>query len=113
MSDALSARMAVRTFLAADGTRWSVWRVEPAAGCSMPRTLIPWLAFVDERGTECRKLFEIPTNWETLPSERLDRLRRMAEPASSRGPMWLPVGVTFKPACVSDRAAGSAAVGAD
>jgi hypothetical protein len=96
--------MALRTFLAADGTRWSVWRVEPTVSCSQPRTLTGWLAFVDERGTECRRLFEIPTNWETLPAERLDLLRRLAEPAPSRGPMWLPVGVEFQPPQEEERA---------
>jgi hypothetical protein len=98
MSDAFCAGMALRTFLAADGTRWSVWRVEPARVGSAPRTLTAWLAFVDERSTECRRLFEVPDNWETLPPERLDLLRRMAEPACSRGPMWLPVGVKYQAA---------------
>jgi len=97
MSDAFRAGMALRTFLAADGTRWSVWRVEPAAIGAGPRALTPWLAFVDERGKECRRLFEIPPNWEVLPPDRLDLLRRIAEPACSRGLMWLPVGVEFQP----------------
>jgi hypothetical protein len=89
--------MPIRTFLAADGTRWSVWRVEPARMGCKPRTLMPWLAFVDERGKECRRLFEIPANWERLPAEQLDSLRRIAEPACSRGLMWLPAGVEFYP----------------
>jgi hypothetical protein len=84
-----------------------VWRVEPTASCSQPRALTGWLAFVDERGTECRRLFEIPTNWETLPPERLDLLRRLAEPAHSRGPMWLPVGVKFQAAQEAERAMSS------
>jgi hypothetical protein len=95
--------MPLRTFLAADGTRWSVWRVEPAGVGSKPRILTPWLAFVDERGKECRRLFEIPANWETLPPERLDLLRRMAEPGRSRGLMWLPVGVEFQSAPEPER----------
>lgn len=102
MSDAFVGGMAIRTFLASDGTRWSVWRVEPGPIGSQPRTLIPWLAFVDERGSECRRLFEIPPNWESLPPERLDLLRRMAEPANSRGPMWLPVGVRYQGAGESE-----------
>lgn len=99
--------MALRTFLAGDGTRWSVWRVEPEAVGTQPRALTAWLAFVDERGAECRRLFEIPTNWESLPTERLDLLRRMAEPASSRGPMWIPVGVAYQAAQPVDRAPAS------
>jgi hypothetical protein len=104
MSDAFVAGMALRTFLASDGTRWSVWRVEPGAVGAQPRTLTAWLAFVDDRGSECRRLFEIPTNWESLPPERLDLLRRMAEPAYSRGPMWLPVGVEFQAPIEAERA---------
>ena len=107
MSDAFHVDMALRTFLAADGTRWSVWRVEPGATGSQPRALMPWLAFVDERGTECRRLFEVPDNWEVLPPERLDLLRRMAEPASSRAPMWLPVGVQFQAAQAGERTPSS------
>jgi hypothetical protein len=107
MSDAFLTGMRLRSFLAADGTRWSVWRVEPPASCSQPRKLTGWLAFVDERGRECRRLFEIPTNWEMLPPERLDLLRRLAEPAHSRGPMWLPVGVQFQPAQSAERQASS------
>jgi hypothetical protein len=107
MSDALRACMALRTFLAADGTRWSVWRVEPAAFGSGPRTLTAWLAFVDERGKECRRLFEVPPNWEALPAERLDLLRRIAEPACSRGMLWLPVGVEYQPSCKAERGASS------
>jgi hypothetical protein len=105
MSDAFSECMLFRTFVSADGKRWSVWRVEPEALRGRPRALIAWLAFVDDRGTECRRLFEIPQNWYALPPERLDLLRRVAEPACSRGPMWLPVGVRY---CSAPRG-GSAA----
>jgi hypothetical protein len=101
MSDALSGCMLLRTFVSADGKRWSVWRVEPDGRRGRPRALFAWLAFVDERGTECRRLFEIPHNWHALPPERLDRLRGIAEPACSRGPMWLPVGVKY---CSAQRA---------
>lgn len=83
--------MALRTFLAVDGTRWSVWSVEPSA--FVVRTGAPpaWLVFTDERGTECRRLFDFPPDWETLPSERLDLLRRIAEPASNGGLVPPPV----------------------
>jgi len=99
--------MTLRTFLSADGTRWSVWRVEPASLCARPKVLTAWLAFVDERGTECRRLFEIPSNWERLPPERLELLRRVAEPAYSRGPMWLPVGVEYRSARDVERTVSS------
>src|SRR4051812_19655840 len=87
--------MALRNFVASDGTRWSVWRVESgrlgiAAGA--PRG---WLAFVDERATERRRLFDIPPDWEALSAEQLDELREEAEPAESRGPIVLPTGVEF------------------
>lgn len=77
--------MALRTFLAADGTRWSVWCVERSAFVLRAGAPPAWLVFTNERGTECRRLFEVPPDWESLPSERLDLLRRIAEPAPDRG----------------------------
>jgi hypothetical protein len=107
MSDALRRCMLLRTFVSADGKRWSVWRVEPDGLRGRPRALFAWLAFVDEHGTECRRLFEIPHNWYALPPERLDLLRGIAEPACSRGPMWLPVGVKYCSAQTAESAASS------
>lgn len=90
MCDARHAAM-LRTFLATDGTRWTVWCVEPSALVAQPGVQPAWLVFTDERGMECQRLFEFPPDWATMPSERLDLLRRIAEPAPSRGSLPLPV----------------------
>ena len=44
MSDALRGCMLLRTFVSADGKRWSVWRVEPDGLGGRPRALFAWLA---------------------------------------------------------------------
>src|SRR5690349_13450367 len=107
MRDAHDVNMTLRTFRAADGTRWTVWRVEPSALLVQPGGPREWLVFVDERGAESRRLFEIPPNWESLSPERLDLLRRIAEPAPGRGPTSMPVGDDHLPAAATRRAANS------
>jgi hypothetical protein len=71
--------MSLRTFLSRDGTTWSVWRIESVSAAVVPGTPTEWLCFQDMEGTERRRLFEYPENWDELPDERLDLLRRMAE----------------------------------
>lgn len=44
-------------------------------------------------GSERRRLIEIPPNWEQLADDRLDLLRRMAEPVKSWAPLSPPGGV--------------------
>lgn len=98
--------MTLRTFLAADGTRWSVWYVESTTFRGASGTPRAWLAFLDEQGTERRRLLEVPPNWEEIPEERLDLLRRMATPAHAREPVVVPAGVHFIPASASVSGAG-------
>ena len=73
--------MAIRTFRASDGTRWTVWLVRSGSMGSVPGTPAEWLAFQNDEGTERRRLMEIPPDWAELPDERMDLLRRIAEPA--------------------------------
>lgn len=72
--------MALRTFLAADGHRWTVWLVRPTQSAK-PKLGIPseWLAFQNDDESERRRLRELPAHWDDLSDERLDLLRRMAE----------------------------------
>lgn len=75
--------MSLKPFLASDGRVWSVWRVQSGSAGQMAGMPGEWLAFQSEDGTERRRLFEIPDQWEDLPDDRLDLLRRMAEPSRS------------------------------
>jgi hypothetical protein len=72
--------MALRTFVSRDGSTWSVWRIESSSAAVVPGTPSEWLCFQDADSTERRRLFEFPENWAELPDDRLDLLRRMAEP---------------------------------
>jgi hypothetical protein len=74
------AGMALRTFLSRDGSSWSVWHIESGSAAVVPGTPTQWLCFQDAESTERRRLFEYPENWDELPDERLDLLRKMAEP---------------------------------
>ena len=97
--------MTLRTFLSADGMRWSVWYVESKTlrGASgAPRA---WLAFLDEHGTERRRLLEVPPNWEAISDEPLDLLRRMAAPAHARDAVAVPTGARYIPPVASPDAA--------
>jgi hypothetical protein len=71
--------MSLRTFLSRDGSTWSVWRIESGSAAVVPGTPTSWLCFQDADSTERRRLFEFPDNWDELPDERLDLLRKMAE----------------------------------
>jgi hypothetical protein len=86
--------MGLRTFLAGDGTRWTVWLVRSGSVGAVPGTPAEWLAFQNEDGTERRRLLEVPAGWAALADERLDLLRRVAEPVK----LWSqrhspPIGV--------------------
>jgi len=83
--------MALRTFSDKDGVRWNAWHVIPSGlggGSSYPsRFRDGWVCF--ERltgGGRCRlPLSEIPDDWESLPDERLDLLRKIAESNPATG----------------------------
>jgi hypothetical protein len=73
--------MAYREFRASDGSTWTAWLVQAGAtAASLSGTPREWLAFQKQDGTERRRLLKLPVGWEDLPDERLDVLRRMAEP---------------------------------
>jgi hypothetical protein len=76
-------RMSLKTFRAADGSTWTVWRVETGTLPVVPGTPSVWLAFQNEDGTERRRLLEVPEGWDQLSDQLLDLLRRMAEPVGS------------------------------
>ena len=80
-TNAIARGMSIRTFRARNGTIWSVRRIESTATVSVPGAPREWLAFQDESGTDRRRIFNVPPNWEDLPDERLDLLRRYAEPS--------------------------------
>ena len=71
--------MASRSFRANDGTPWTAWLVQ-AGTANVPGMPSQWLAFQNEEGTERRRLMQVVAGWEQLSDERLDLLRRMAEP---------------------------------
>jgi hypothetical protein len=82
--------MGLRNFLGSDGERWNAWIVSAGNVGSIPGTPLEWLAFQNEDGTERRRLFSIPAEWDNLPEERLDLLRRMAEPVKLLTPRHSP-----------------------
>lgn len=88
---ALTRGMTMRTFQSRDGATWTIWRVQSTLG--LLGTPDEWLAFQNADGTERRRLIEMPPNWEQLADDRLDLLRRMAEPVKSWAPLSPPDGV--------------------
>lgn len=84
--------MTLRTFRASDGTNWTIWLVDTTvrAVAGSPKT---WLAFQNEEGTERRRLFEIPEGWEELDDDRIDLLRKVAEPVKTWTRLSPPGGV--------------------
>jgi hypothetical protein len=84
--------MALRTFAASDGTTWTAWLVQTSGMAAVPGTPTSWLAFQNEAGTERRRLLEIPEGWENLSDERLDLVRRMAEPVKGWASRHTPPG---------------------
>jgi hypothetical protein len=81
--------MALRTYEDPDGKEWRVWRVVPD---SISFSTLGesyrggWLCFERVDGSERKRLSmnEVPEDWEALAEERLDLLRRMAEPGTRR-----------------------------
>lgn len=83
--------MTMRTFQSRDGATWTIWRVQSTFG--LLGAPDEWLAFQNADGTERRRLIEMPPNWEQLADDRLDLLRRMAEPVKTWAPLSPPGGV--------------------
>jgi hypothetical protein len=66
------------------GRSWRVWRTVPEIALHR-LTLAPdwkdgWLTF--ESTGEKRRLAPVPTEWESLPPQRLELLCRMAQPST-------------------------------
>jgi hypothetical protein len=76
--------MAYAEFADRDGTSWRVWETRPRAPQRL--TGLPeewargWLTF--QSGSETLRLAPVPDGWERFPPERLDLLRRLAQPAA-------------------------------
>lgn len=85
-------RMSIRSFRASDGNIWSAWLVNSTVR-SVAGAPSEWLAFQNEEGTERRRLFEVPDDWESLSDERLELLRRVAEPARTWTKLSPPGGM--------------------
>jgi hypothetical protein len=84
--------MALRTFVASDGRTWTAWLVQTGTVAAVPGTPTEWLAFQSEDGTERRRLLEIPEGWDSLSDERLDLVRRMADPVKGWASRHTPPG---------------------
>ncbi len=79
--------MTIRSYTDRDGHEWSVWAVTPAPGsiAYQERFRDGWVCFERAGGSaRCRiPLSEVPPEWESLPDDRLDLLRRVAEVTST------------------------------
>jgi hypothetical protein len=81
--------MALRTYTDPDGVEWRVWRVTPD---SISFSTLGeayrdgWLCFERVDGADRRRLSmaQAPTDWDDLTDDRLDALRRSADPAMRR-----------------------------
>lgn len=94
--------MALRTFLADDGSQWTVWSIRKGSAATLVAAPAEWLAFQNEDCTERRRLFDVPSGWDELPDERLDLLRRAAEPVALLVPRHSPAGGTVQPELVPE-----------
>ena len=81
--------MALRTYKDPAGVEWRVWRVVPdSIGFSTLGEAYRdgWLCFERADGTDRRRLSmaHVPAEWDDLDDDRLEALRRAAEPAMRR-----------------------------
>lgn len=79
--------MALRTYMDPDGQAWHAWQVHPGntgAGYAA-RFREGWVCFERvDGGGRCRiPIDQMPPGWDSLPEQRLDLLRRVAEAASA------------------------------
>jgi hypothetical protein len=76
--------MGYAEFTDREGKCWKVWHTRPKLADVL--TILPpewkegWLTF--ESDVEKRRLAPVPEKWESLSSERLELLSRMAKPAA-------------------------------
>jgi hypothetical protein len=94
-ANALAHGMSIRSFRARNGSTWTVRHIESSATVLVPGAPREWLAFQDESGTDRRQIFNVPPNWEDLSDERLDLLRRYAEPSRFQPRATPPLGTSF------------------
>jgi len=77
----------MRRFLGRNGESWRVWSVLPhVSRVGVPATLSRgWLCFAPEDGAARFRLpmDDAPPAWESLPDDRLELLRRVAELTTS------------------------------
>jgi hypothetical protein len=85
--------MALKTFKSANGTTWSVWRIDASVGRDVRGMPKAWLVFQDEAGTERRRLVSFPDHWETLSEAGLAQLCATATPAREWGRPSPPGGM--------------------
>jgi len=75
--------MTLRSFVADDGTVWRVWHVASSDEhivAAHPDRARTWLAFQNALGSQRRRLFTVPDDWERLPDQQLELLLRSAQP---------------------------------
>jgi hypothetical protein len=79
--------MALRVFADRDGNQWNAWLVQPGPSGNnfQERFRDGWVCF--ERvggGGRCRlPIDQVPRDWETLPDDRLELLRRVADQSTT------------------------------
>jgi hypothetical protein len=81
--------MALRTYKDPDGKEWRVWRVVPdsVAFSTLGEAYRDgWLCFERVDGSDRRRLSmaHVPAEWDDLDDDRLEAMRRSAEPALRR-----------------------------
>jgi hypothetical protein len=89
--------MGLVSFLDSNGQRWRVWKVDtPSSRAHLMdvRYRDGWLVFEREDQSERRRLQQVPEDWATLPSQRLELLCEVAVPVA--GARSLDTG-QFKP----------------
>ena len=59
-----------------------VWLVTAGESGVLPGMPARWLAFQSDDGEDRLRLLSVPQGWESLSDERLDLLRRTAEPVA-------------------------------